>query len=131
MLAAAAGWHSVAAELEYTASGYSSVVSWLTGQAWSGPSSIAMTAAAMPYVGWLNTSAVAAQQTAVQAYAAVAAYHAAFAMTVPPPLIAQNRALLMALVATNFFGQNSPAIAATETRAVRRAWREPRESSLS
>jgi PPE-repeat protein len=114
MLAAAAGWHSVAAELEYTAGGCSSVVSWLTGQAWSGPSSMAMTAAAMPYVGWLNVSAEAAQQTAVQAYAAAAAYEAAFAMTVPPPVIAQNRALLMALIATNFFGQNSPAIAATE-----------------
>jgi len=114
MLAAAAGWHSVAAELEYTASGYSSVVSWLTGQAWSGPSSITMTAAVMPYVGWLNLSAGAAQQTAAQAYAAAAAYETAFAMTVPPALVAQNRALLLALIATNFFGQNSPAIAATE-----------------
>ena len=35
-------------------------------------------------------------------------------MTVPPPVIAANRALLMALVATNFFGQNTPAIMATE-----------------
>jgi PPE-repeat protein len=35
-------------------------------------------------------------------------------MTVPPPLIAANRAQLAALVATNFLGQNSPAIAATE-----------------
>jgi PPE-repeat protein len=44
----------------------------------------------------------------------VAAYEAAFAMTVPPPVIAANRALLMALIATNFFGQNTPAIMATE-----------------
>ena len=35
-------------------------------------------------------------------------------MTVPPPVIAANRSLLAALVATNFFGQNTPAIAATE-----------------
>ena len=35
-------------------------------------------------------------------------------MTVPPPVIAANRAQLMALIATNFFGQNTPAIAATE-----------------
>ncbi len=34
---------------------------------------------------------------------------------VPPPVIEANRALLQALVATNLFGQNSPAIAATET----------------
>ena len=32
----------------------------------------------------------------------------------PPPIIAANRALLAALVATNIFGQNTPAIAATE-----------------
>ena len=35
-------------------------------------------------------------------------------MTVPPPVIAANRALLAALVATNFFGQNTPAIMMTE-----------------
>jgi len=35
-------------------------------------------------------------------------------MTVPPPLIAVNRTQLMTLVATNFFGQNTAAIAATE-----------------
>ena len=51
-----------------------------------------------------------------QAKAAVAAYEAAFAMTVPPPVIAANRALLMMLIATNFFGQNIPAITATEAQ---------------
>ena len=34
---------------------------------------------------------------------------------VPPPVIATNRAVLAALVATNILGQNTPAIAATET----------------
>jgi len=48
----------------------------------------------------------------------VAAYEAAFLMTVPPPVIAANRALLMALIATNFFGQNTPAIMATEAEYV-------------
>jgi PPE-repeat protein len=35
---------------------------------------------------------------------------------VPPQVIAANRALLMALVASNLFGQNTPAIAATEAQ---------------
>jgi PPE-repeat protein len=35
-------------------------------------------------------------------------------MTVPPPVIAANRTQLMALIATNFFGQNTAAIAANE-----------------
>ena len=36
-------------------------------------------------------------------------------MTVPPPVIAANRSLLMTLIATNVLGQNTTAIAATET----------------
>ncbi|WP_082953508.1 PPE family protein [Mycobacterium sp. E3251] len=116
MLAAAAGWDALAAQLESTASGYAAELAALTGQAWSGPSSLLMTAAATPYVQWLSTAAAQAAQTGVQAYAAAAAYEAAFAMTVPPPVIAANRAQLMALIATNFFGQNTPAIAATEAQ---------------
>jgi PPE-repeat protein len=116
MLAAAAAWDALAAELELAAAGYSSVLSGLTGQQWSGPASAAMAGAAAPYVAWLSTTAVQAEQTASQATAAAAAYEAAFAMTVPPPVIAANRALLMVLVATNFFGQNGPAIAATEAQ---------------
>ena len=37
-------------------------------------------------------------------------------MTVPPPVIAANRVLLLNLIATNFFGQNTPAIAVTEAQ---------------
>jgi PPE-repeat protein len=114
MLAAAAAWDVLAVELESTAVGYSSVLSGLTGQQWSGAASAAMASAAAPYVAWLSTTAAQAEQTAIQAKAAAAAYEAAFAMTVPPPAIAANRATLLALIATNFFGQNFPAIAATE-----------------
>lgn len=116
LLAAAAGWAAVAAELESAAGGYSAEISGLTAQTWWGPSSMMMAAAATPYVGWLQASAAAAGHTAAQAYAAAAAYEAAFAMTVPPPMIAANRALLMALISTNFFGQNTAAIAATEAQ---------------
>ncbi|MEM6108903.1 PPE family protein [Mycobacterium sp. 050272] len=116
LLAAAAAWGELAAQLESAASGYFSEVSGLTGQTWFGPSSMRMAAAAAPYVGWLQAAAAQAAQTSAQAYAAAAAYEAAFAMTVPPPVIAANRAQLMALVATNFFGQNTPAIAATEAQ---------------
>ncbi|SOX55811.1 PPE family protein [Mycobacterium ahvazicum] len=114
MLAAAAEWDALAAELESTANGYSAAVSGLTAQAWTGPSSMLMTAAANAYFEWLTTSAAQALQTANQAYTAAAAYETAYAMTVPPPLIAANRAQLTALVATNFLGQNTAAIMATE-----------------
>ena len=116
MLAAASAWSGLAAELRLTATGCTSVLSELTGQAWRGPSSAAMAAAAAPYVAWLSTAATQAEQTAAQAEAAVAAYEAAFAATVPPSVIAANRAQLMTLIATNFFGQNTAAIAATEAQ---------------
>ncbi|BBZ13809.1 PPE family protein [Mycobacterium branderi] len=114
LLAAAGAWDGIAAELYTAATGYASVISELTSSPWLGPASTAMVAASAPYVSWLSTTAAQAEQTANQARAAAAAYEAAFALTVPPPVIAANRALLMALIATNFFGQNTPAIAATE-----------------
>jgi PPE-repeat protein len=114
MLAAAAAWDELAAELHSTAAAYGSVVSGLTGGPWLGPAAAAMAAAAAPYLAWLTATATQAEQTASQARAAATAYEAAFAMTVPPPVIAANRSLLASLVATNFLGQNTPAIAATE-----------------
>jgi PPE-repeat protein len=113
LLAAAAAWDALADELGSTASSYQSVVEGLAGS-WQGPASTSMAAAAAPYVAWMNTTAAQAEETANQARAAVAAYEAAFAATVPPPVIVANRTLLMTLIATNILGQNTPAIAATE-----------------
>ncbi|CQD16653.1 PPE family protein [Mycobacterium europaeum] len=113
---AAQAWAQLADALYTTASAYESVVTGLTNGAWLGPASVSMTAAATPYVEWLSSTAARVEETAAQATAAVAAYEAAFAATVPPPVIAANRSLLAALAATNFFGQNTPAIAATEAQ---------------
>jgi PPE-repeat protein len=114
MLAAAQAWDALADELYTTAGSYQAVTSDLTDGPWSGLTSASMSAAAATYVTWLSATAAQAEQTAAQAKAAAAGYEAAFASTVPPPVIAANRSLLMTLVATNFFGQNTAAIAATE-----------------
>jgi PPE-repeat protein len=116
MMVAATAWDELAAELGTAASGYSSVVDELTSGPWVGPTSAAMVSAVAPYVSWLSTAAGQAEESGSQARAAAAAFEAAFAMTVPPPVIAANRVLLMSLVATNFFGQNTPAIMATEAQ---------------
>jgi PPE-repeat protein len=113
LLAAAAAWDDLASELGSNASSYQSVISGL-GSSWQGPSSTSMAAAAAPYVSWMTATAAQAEETANQARAAVASYEAAFAATVPPPVIVANRTLLMTLIATNILGQNTPAIAATE-----------------
>ena len=110
LLAAAAAWDELAAELQATGSSYSSTVATLTTGPWTGPSSIAMASAAAPYVAWINATGAQAEQAGAQAKIAAGAYEAAFAATVPPPVIATNRALLATLVATNLLGQNTPAI---------------------
>ena len=113
LLAASTAWNALASELQTTAAGYASTITEL-GSSWTGPSSTAAAGAAAPFTSWLTTTAAQAEQTAAQAQAAAASYEAAFAASIPPPVIAANRALLAALVATNFLGINTPAIAATE-----------------
>lgn len=114
MLTASIAWDELATELTSAASAYSSVITGLTAGPWLGPAAISAAAAATPYAVWMGATAAQAEDAASQARAAVSAYEAAYAATVPPGVIAANRVLLATLVATNFFGQNSPAIAFTE-----------------
>jgi PPE-repeat protein len=86
----------------------------LTTETWVGPASGVMLSSAAPYIGWLSTTAQASEQAATQAQAAAQAFEQALTMTVPPTAIAANRTQLADLIATNFLGQNTPAIAATE-----------------
>lgn len=114
MLAAATAWDVLAEELSLTAAAVDMTITDLTSGPWRGPSATAMAAAALPFTTWFKTTAAQAELAASQAKAAAAAFEAAYAMTVPPPVVLANRVQLMTLVATNFFGQNTPAIAATE-----------------
>jgi PPE-repeat protein len=114
LMAAASAWGELAADLEATATSYQTVLAQLTGTTWLGPTSARVAAATAPFVEWLQGSSVQAAQTSAQASLAAAAYEGAFTATVPPAVVAANRSLLAALVATNFLGQNTPAIAATE-----------------
>ncbi|CAM4450046.1 putative PPE family protein PPE29 [Mycobacterium basiliense] len=116
LMAAASAWDGLAAELATAATGYSSVITELTSAPWLGPASRSMISAVAPYVSWLGAAAAQTEEAASQARAAAAAFETAFTITVPPPVIAANRVLLMTLIATNFFGQNTPAIAATEAQ---------------
>lgn len=114
LTAAAVAWDGLAAELHAAASCYRSVIAGLTTSRWMGPSSLAMASAFAPYMAWTAGAAARAAESAGQARLAVEIYEAAFAMTVPPPAVFANRTQLATLVATNFFGQNAAAIAATE-----------------
>ena len=118
LLMAATAWAGLAADLRASASSFDSVISALTYGPWSGPASVSMADAAAPYVGWLSASAGQAEEAAAQAQAAATAFEVARTATVHPAAVAANRMQLMTLVATNFLGQNMPAIAATEFQYV-------------
>ncbi|MEB3020018.1 PPE family protein, SVP subgroup [[Mycobacterium] crassicus] len=113
LLAAATAWNALAAELNTAGLAYDSMIDELSG-GWAGPSATAMAAAAAPYAQWMHATATQAEHAATQARTAAAAYEAAFAMTVPPPAVTANRTQLMSLLATNYLGQNTAAIAATD-----------------
>ncbi|OBH81020.1 hypothetical protein A5681_03065 [Mycobacterium scrofulaceum] len=114
LLTAAAAWEALAADLASAAASFESVVTGVASGPWTGPSSAAMLAASTPYLQWLISAAGQAEMAAAQATAAAAAYEAAFMATVPTPEVLANRIRLLTLIATNFFGQNTPAIAMTE-----------------
>ncbi|MCV7315148.1 PPE family protein [Mycolicibacillus parakoreensis] len=113
LLTASAAWDALGAAMQSALVSYSTAVSALAAE-WQGPSSVAMASSAARFLQWVSTTAAQVEQTGIQAKAAAAAFETAFAATVPPPVIAANRSLLVSLVATNFLGQNTPAIMATE-----------------
>ncbi|MCV7125123.1 PPE family protein [Mycobacterium lacus] len=114
LFTAAAAWDGLATDLAASASSFDSVIAGLTGGPWAGPASVAMAAAAAPYVGWLSAAASQAALAAGQARAAATAFETALVATVHPAAVTANRVSLVSLIATNFLGQNTPAIAATE-----------------
>lgn len=112
--AAAAAWDGLAADLASSAQSFSSVISGLTGGPWSGPAAASMAAAALPYQDWMTLAAGQADAAAGLARTAASAFEGALTATVHPAVVTANRVSLMTLIATNFLGFNTPAIAANE-----------------
>ncbi|CFB27968.1 PE family protein [Mycobacterium tuberculosis] len=75
----------------------------------------------------MSVTAGQAQLTAAQVRVAAAAYETAYRLTVPPPVIAENRTELMTLTATNLLGQNTPAIEANQA-AYSQMWGQDAEA---
>lgn len=114
LISAATAWQRIASELGTAAAEYNAVLASLASESWTGPSAMAMAAAAQPYTTWMSATAATATQAAAQAQAAAAAYETAYAATIPPEIVAANRAQQAMLQATNLLGQNLAAIAANE-----------------
>jgi PPE-repeat protein len=110
---AAAAWRQLGADLEDAADNYAASVSSMVDN-WHGPSAAAMSSSVAPYLTWLRTTSQQAQQVAASAQAAAVAFNSASASVVPTAQVLANRTQLAQLLATNIFGRNMPAIAATE-----------------
>jgi PPE-repeat protein len=110
---AAAAWRQLGADLEDAADSYAAAVSSMV-DSWHGPSAAAMSQSVAPYLTWLRTTSQQAQQVAASAQAAAGAFNSASASVVPTAQVLANRTQLAQLLATNIFGRNMPAIAATE-----------------
>ncbi len=115
LMEASGAWQRLGIELENTATAYASVLSSLT-EAWNGPSFLAMVQAVEPYLTWLRNAAQQAQQTAASAQAAAVAFSSVRSTVVTPAQVSANRTRLAQLLATNQFGKNVTAIAATEAQ---------------
>lgn len=113
LAAAGASWQALCAELGSAAAAYSAVMAALSVD-YMGPAAMSMALAAAPYVVWMLATAAQCEVAATGAFEAAAIFEAARAGVVPPPIIAANRSTLATLLATNFLGVNSPAIAANE-----------------
>jgi PPE-repeat protein len=113
LLAAANAWRQLAVELGQTAADYASIVA---GIPWQGPSATAMTLSTIPYVAWMHTTAAQAAQMSIAATTMASSFVATQTAVVHPSVVTANRTRLAHLIATNFFGINFPAIAATEAQ---------------
>jgi PPE-repeat protein len=116
LLAAAAGWQAIAAGLISAAGGMSAVTGGLVGNSWSGPSSAMMGMSSTQFVAWVLMTAARAEATAAAALGAADAHATAFAATIPPPEVERNQITTATLIATNFMGVNSAAIAASQAQ---------------
>ncbi len=113
LIEASAAWQRVGTELDNSVSTYTSVLSSLV-DSWDGPSAAAMVQAVQPYITWLRNTAQQSQQMASSTQAAATAFDSAASAVVPLATVSANRTRLAQLLATNRFGSNLPAIAATE-----------------
>lgn len=113
LIDAAAMWQELSLELEQALNGYTMELSALTA-VWQGPSSAALTQAVQPYFAWLRATALQCQEIAASMTVVTTAFELTHWAVVHPSVVAANRARLAALIATNFFGINLPAIAETE-----------------
>ncbi len=115
LIDAAAAWERLGIELEESLPNYSSVLSSIT-ETWQGASAAATMQAVEPYLVWLGTTAQQCEQVGSSLQAVATAFELACRTIVLPVQVATNRVRLAELIATNWLGTNSVAIAETDAQ---------------
>jgi len=121
MYQAAAGWETLAINLETQAEELAGSLAALTAS-WSGMASERAITATTPMIVWLRTTALQAQKRAMQAIAQANSYMLAMATTPPIPEIEMNHVTHAVLEATNFLGINTLPIGINEEDYFVRMW---------
>ncbi|WP_285029143.1 PPE family protein [Mycolicibacterium sp. lyk4-40-TYG-92] len=114
LVAGAAQWQQLSLQYREAAAELSAILADVQGSSWEGLSAVRYVAAHVPYLAWLEESALAAAATAAQHETVVAAYGTAVATMPTLVELAANHVTNAALVATNFFGINTIPIAVNE-----------------
>ena len=114
LMAAAASYANLAAEVSSTATQWESIISLLTTESWTGGGSLAAAAAAQPIITYLTETAATLEQASAQATASAAAFEGAYMGVVNPALVYANRAAFYAALAGLPF--TLPQVAALEAQ---------------
>lgn len=114
MLAAAAQWQELGVQYGAAAAELARLLAETAATSWQGPSASRYVAAHLPYLGWLERSALDSAATAAQHETAAAAYTVAVAAMPSLAELAANHVTHGVLLATNFFGINTIPIAVNE-----------------
>ncbi len=115
LIEASAAWQRLGIELEDSLPGYTEALSAMT-DTWQGPTATAMTRAVQPFLVWLRTTAQQCEQLGSSMQAVAVAFELACRTVVFPVQVAANRTRLARLIATNWLGTNSVAIAETDAQ---------------
>lgn len=116
LVGAAAAWQALAAGLMAAAGGMTGITAALVTGPWTGPSSALMGMSHLQFIAWVFDTAATAEKAAAAASLAAGAYDTAFAATIPPEEVERNQITTATLIATNFLGVNSAAIAASQAQ---------------